>query len=418
MARNYPPLAMLAILAIAVAIVTVVPYGDWFGLILYLAVVAISAVLLYRVAVARVEPEFPAALFVLAIASKLLFSLIRYWTVVDYYGGGDAMGYHDQAVFLAPYFRALDLTILDWYAYMAEGTRNLSLIAGAVYAVLPANLPGAFFLFALLAFCGAVFFYLAARVAFPERSGGVYLLLIFFMPSVLFWPASLGKDAWVFFCSGFVMWGWVLFVRRHQVMGLLIAAAALVAVSTVRAHVAALLAVAMAASYFLYLSRNLRRLPVLLAGAAIVGIVVFNAVQAGVDFLQLEELSLEAIEDRYELQQLRTSQGGSEIAAVSAFSVEGMARGVVTVLLRPFPWEADDPQNLVAAAETTVWLGVFWVRRRAFVSNLAAIRRDPVLGLCLAYSVAVIFALTAISNLGIIARQRVMMLPFLWMLFL
>jgi hypothetical protein len=72
----------------------------------------------------------------------------------------------------------------------------------------------------------------------------------------------------------------------------------------------------------------------------------------------------------------------------------------------------------LAAIETVIWLGIFWHRRRSFLANLRAVRRDPLMGLCLFYSLGIIFALTAISNLGIVARQRVMMLPFVWMLFL
>jgi hypothetical protein len=146
--------------------------------------------------------------------------------------------------------------------------------------------------------------------------------------------------------------------------------------------------------------------------------VVVSAVSAGAAFLKLDELSLEALEDSYVRQQALTSQGGSEIEPTAGLSLLGLAQGTVTVLLRPFVWEADNPQNLVAALETVVWLGIFWVRRKSLFANLASVRQDPLLGMCLFYAIGIVFALTAISNLGIIARQRVMMLPFLWMLFL
>jgi hypothetical protein len=419
MERHYPPLAIMALMACLMAILVVVPVAEWLSVYLYLVVVTLLALALYRKGILPADTHFPAALFLLAVAAKLLFSLGRYWTIVDLYeGAGDALGYHEQGLFLAPYFRAFDLTVLDWYQYMAGGTRNLAVLTGLVYAFMPASLPGIFLLFAGLALAGAVFFYRTARLAAPDRDIGIYRLLIFFMPSVLFWPASLGKDAWVFCCSGIAVWGWALFVRRNQLGGLLVAGAAVVAVSFVRAHVATLLILAMAVSYFLYSSRSLNQLPKLIAGGVVmagVAVVVFNA---GVDLLQLDELSLEAFEERYILQQELTSIGGSEIQATSAFSLTGFGRGIVTVLLRPFPWEARNAQNLLAAVETILWLGIFWHRRRSFLANVRAVRRDPLMGLCLFYSLGIIFALTAISNLGIVARQRVMMLPFLWMLFL
>jgi hypothetical protein len=43
--------------------------------------------------------------------------------------------------------------------------------------------------------------------------------------------------------------------------------------------------------------------------------------------------------------------------------------------------------------------------------------KNALIGFLIIYSVIMILGLTAIGNFGILARQRVMLLPFLWMLF-
>ena len=111
----YLPAAMLAFLGFLVATIAVVPANEWSGVTVYLVFVLLLGVLLYRSAIKTVSPNFPASLFVLALVIKLLFSLFRYWTAVDLYGGAsDAPAYHAEGAMLAPYFRDLDFSILRW----------------------------------------------------------------------------------------------------------------------------------------------------------------------------------------------------------------------------------------------------------------------------------------------------------------
>ena len=89
----------------------------------------------------------------------------------------------------------------------------------------------------------------------------------------------------------------------------------------------------------------------------------------------------------------------------------------MTALARPFPWEAHNAQSLLTSLETMIWLAFCWVQRRTFLEKLRSLRSDPFAAFALFYSVITLLALTSIGNFGIIARQRVMALPFLWMLF-
>jgi hypothetical protein len=155
----------------------------------------------------------------------------------------------------------------------------------------------------------------------------------------------------------------------------------------------------------------------MLGGAVVVALAIF-AVRAGQEFLQLEDVSIEAVEELYAEQQVDTTAGGSQYQAVSVFTPSGAVIGLFTALVRPLPWEAHNLQALMASLETLVWLVFCIVQRRVFFKKLRALRTDPVAAMALTYSIIVLLALTSIGNFGIIARQRVMMLPFLWMLFI
>ena len=90
----------------------------------------------------------------------------------------------------------------------------------------------------------------------------------------------------------------------------------------------------------------------------------------------------------------------------------------MTVLLRPFLWEAHNLQAMFAALESLLWLGLGWRGRRVFLERVRHLREQPWLGFSVIYSLILILALGSASNFGIIARQRVSILPFLLMLFL
>lgn len=416
--RPYAPAAVLGALTLVLSIILVVPTQEWLAVNVYLAVAAGLALLLYQRGIKPVSPNFPASLFVLALIVKLLFSVFRYWTAVDLYGGAaDAPAYHAEGVLLAPYFRDFDWSILEWYRFRGEGSTRMAILTGVVYTFLPASMAGSFLFFAVLAFAGSVLFYRAVRMTSTDASLSAYTVFVFFLPSILFWPASLGKDAWVFFASGLVAWGWASFLRRNHIWGLIVVAIALLLINLVRPHIAAFMVASLVAAYLLYATRAIRSVIVWLVGAALLAGLAYYLVQSGAAFLDLEEFSLEAVEDFYTEQQERTTIGGSRYSTVSVFTPTGAVVGFVTVLVRPFPWETHNLQSLLISLETVAWLLFCWMRRRVFLEKLRALRSDPFAAFAIIYSVVTLLALTSIGNFGIIARQRVMALPFLWMLF-
>ena len=130
------------------AIVMVVPASEWLAVYFYLFVAVGFGIVLYRHGLRPIEPTFPASLFALALVVKLLFSVARYWTVVDLYAGAaDAPAYHQQGILLAPYFRDFDWSILKWYRFRGEGSTRMAILTGILYAFMPASLAGSFIFF-------------------------------------------------------------------------------------------------------------------------------------------------------------------------------------------------------------------------------------------------------------------------------
>ena len=319
--RPYAPAAVIGATFLALAMILVVPATEWLAVYVYLAAVAGMALLLYRRGIKPVSPTFAGSLFAVALIAKLLSSLARYWTVVDLYDmAADAPAYHAEGILLAPYFRDFDFSILEWYVFRGEGSTRMAILTGVLYSLMPASMAGSFLFFGGLAFAGSVLFYRSVRMASPDKSAAAYTVFIFFLPSILFWPSSLGKDAWVFFCSGLVAWGWASFVRRRNLSGLLVVAGALLLINLVRPHIAAFMGVSLGAAYMLYATRVVRSLALWVVGAAVIAGLGFYLVQSGAQFLKLEELSLGSVEEFYEEQQDRTAIGGSRYSTVSVFT--------------------------------------------------------------------------------------------------
>lgn len=154
---------------------------------------------------------------------------------------------------------------------------------------------------------------------------------------------------------------------------------------------------------------------------AAVAIIVLGVpvVRTSVEYvgIQSDEGMWEETEAAFELRQQHTLGGGSSYEPQNPFTLLGAITAPVTVLFRPFPWEAHNVQAMFASLESLLWLGLFWHRRRIFGARLHSSRGDPWVAFALVYSAIMIVALTIAANFGIIARQRTSLLPFLWILF-
>ncbi|NJN84050.1 MAG: hypothetical protein HC802_18455, partial [Caldilineaceae bacterium] len=415
---SYSLLMLWGIVFVATLYILVTPTTEWLMVMPYFLVFTVLGIWLYRRGLKVQDPMFPAILLTVAILARLGGAGARYWMVADLYNGAsDAPGYFHEGQFLAQYFRVFDFSILDTYQWRRSGSTHTVHLSALMYTFLPPSMVGGFIFFSAMAFAGSVFFYRAVCIVWPNQTHGAYLLLIFFMPSILFWPSSLGKDAWLLFASGLATYGWAVFMIQHRNSGLISILVSLSLAYYIRPHIAVFIAVAMGGSYMLHSLRGKKSVFSLMLGAAFIFAAGFFLLQGGLNYIQADELSITEIQDFVAGQQESTFQGGSRYQPIDFFTPMGPIAGTVTVLFRPFPWEANSTAILLTSLETLLWVIIYWSRRRVFWQNVKQIRSNPMLSYAALYTMVMIFALVSLSNFGLLARQRVMLLPFFWIFF-
>jgi hypothetical protein len=356
-----------------------------------------------------------AQLLMLALCLKLLGSLVRYWVAVYIYGGfADALMYHDYGTSLALKFRAGDFsTGLD----SLSSTDFIRFFTGLVYTVTGSSVYAGFLLYSWLGFWGMFYLYRAFVVAVPDGNRRSYARLLFFLPSMLYWPSSIGKEAWMLFCLGLAAFGTARLLTGRPWRGLALAGTALWLGALVRPHVTGMAALALVAAYLV--ARPPRRLgalgPVvklfaLIALLAVAGLLLGKAssylLEKGID-------PQDGVSNVLGESARRTGQGGSSFNAPSAVgSPAKLPLAVVTIFFRPFPFEAHNAQVAVTALESTLLLCLTIARRRGIWQALRHPRRRPYVAFVVVYSLLFVFAFSSIANFGILARERIQVLPF------
>lgn len=352
-------------------------------------------------------------LLLAALLLKLLGAVARDYVAFGVYGGvADAAGYHDWGVSLAARFREGHFsTGFDTLI----GTNFIRYLTGIVYAIVgPTRLAG-YMVFSWLGFWGLFFFYRAFEVAVPEGRLPTYGRLLFFLPSVIFWPSAIGKEAWMVFSLGLAAFGAARVLTGKSWRGLAVAGLGIWLGALVRPHVAGLVAVALAVSYLLYRPRKdlgaVGPILKLVSLAALVGLSVLLILRTE-SFLERSGINTEGgvssvqgdVSDR-------TNDGGSRFAPSIVRSPARLPLAFFTVLFRPLLFEVHNTQSFIAASEATFLLVLSIWRFRWILAALRSIRRQPYLAFALMYTGLFIVAFSGVANFGLLARERVQLLP-------
>jgi hypothetical protein len=289
-------------------------------------------------------------------------------------------------------------------------------VTGIVYTVIGPTKFGGYLVFSWLGFLGLFLFYRAFTIAVPEGRARTYARLIFFLPSLAFWPSAIGKDAWMTLALGLVAYGAARVLSGETWRGLLIAGWGLWWAALVRPHVAGLAGVALAVGYLFRPSRKeLRQLAPVAKGLSMVVVVAIAAVMVIRAERFLSDWGVETDRGVSGVQNsitASTSQGGSYFAPSILRSPMQTPKAVVTVLFRPLPMEAHNSRALVASLEGTFLLLFTLMRMPWGLAALRSIRRQPYVALALAYTGMFIVAFSSFANFGLLVRQRVQVLPF------
>jgi hypothetical protein len=89
---------------------------------------------------------------------------------------------------------------------------------------------------------------------------------------------------------------------------------------------------------------------------------------------------------------------------------------MVTVLLRPFPWEVDSPLQILASLEGVALAAFIVWRRKSLAISLRHIRTVPFLLYCWVLTILYAVTFQAFANFGLLDRQRALVLPALYVL--
>ncbi len=356
-----------------------------------------------------------------ALVAKLVASWLRYWVAFEvYHGSTDSLGYHKagQAVADGLWHGQLSL------AGPPIGTEAAETATGLVYAAIGPTLLGGYLVFGWLALWGCWMCYHALRIAVPQAATHRYAVLVLFLPSLLYWPSSVGKEALMLFGIGAVALGVAKLTSGHtapasghgSAVGPLVGG--LLVTGLIRPHVAVLLA---GGVFLAYVVRRPRRRtltsPVSHAiGVAVAGLVVLVLVSSAATFLKVDDVNPDAIRATLEATAERTATGGSEFAAQPVTSVADMPAALVTVLFRPWPWEAHNAQALIASLESLLLLLlVMWGWRRV-VGLPRLLLREPYVAFAVAYVLLFVYAFSTFGNFGLLVRERVQVLPLVLLL--
>ena len=347
-------------------------------------------------------------LILIGAALRLLGALLRYEVIVRAYGGAaDALAYYSFGARFADLVHTGDgAAALSIVADMPQfwGTQFLQLVTGLVVTCVGPSIRGTSAVFALFGYAGVVLIARAAATGFPGAKIRPLITFMILWPSLWFWPSSIGKESVILLGLGIatsaIAGPRTSWARLSLGLGLAF---------LIRPHVAALLMIGLVAAEFLGQGGKLTavRLGRLVALSLVAAFVVFNAAQ------QLGVGDPESAEAFVETRGGNTETGGSQIARPSGVTAIPMA--FMNVLARPFLWEARNAMSLLSAVEMAS-LGWFaWYRRRSLKLVFQNWRRNRLLRTSVVFIVFLTLGYGLnYGNLGIIARQRVVIFPFIF----
>ncbi len=386
-------------------------FDVWGGILI--APILIALTLPLALSAARADGTSATARLVMAaVVLKLVGSVVRYYVTFAVYSSADATVYHERGKILAASFRHGDF-IVD-IGKKVVGTGFIEIVTGAVYTVTGASKLAGFFVFSWFGFVGLFLFYRAFRIAFPEGDARLYGLLVFFLPSLLFWPSSIGKESWMMLNLGLMAYGTARILdRRHWGMIALIIGG--FGTAMVRPHVTLIGMVSLFAAYLLRPAskRSILGPVAKIAMLAVLAVGVVAAASQMQTLFGVNVLDQGGAEEVLNTANKQSNQGGSEYEAVRPTSPIGAVQAGIAVVFRPWPYEAQNAQALLGSLEGVVLLALILTSLRRLASVPRAMLRRPYVAYALLFSLFFAYAFSSIGNFGILSRQRVQLYPLL-----
>lgn len=361
-----------------------------------------------RSAIALERPELLGV-----FATGLSLRAVGLW--YRYKEAADALEYHQEGIRIAAAFRRFDLTVPS--NRPVPGTGTLRLASGLVHAVSYDDLLVSFAVFTLAAFAGCLLFVQAWHVALPDDEVRRYATLLMVWPALVFWPSSLGKEAWMLFGLGLASLGVAHLLAHRAARGVPLLVVGLVWVGFVRPHVGLLVAGALAVAALLRsaaVQRGRLAARVLTAVVALVGGAMLA--DATAERFAVDRLGADQVAETLDQTAESTTTGSATFVSARVESPLDYPAAVITVLFRPFPGEAGGLDGLGSSLEAVTLAAVLGLGWRRVLHAVRRLRSDPYLLYATSFIASFCYAFAVIGNFGILVRQRTQVLPLLFLL--
>jgi hypothetical protein len=407
-----------AFVVVFVILMETTTYDIWGGLVIAPILIAATVPMLRHQARREADPRAFSLLFA-GILVHFLGAVARYVLgFLIYDNKGDAYKYHLDAIALVERWASGHIDLRAAFDTPESFITHVAALGQVVFR--PSVLAG-FLLFSWFSFLGLFWLYRAFCIAAPEGRPRTYAKLLFFLPSLLFWPSSIGKEAWMLFALGITALGVAHLLTARAWRGLCLLGVGMLGLWAVRPHYAGIVAIALVCAFLIKRpSPAFRQLaPIVKLGTLVVAVVAAGFfLRQAQDFLSQSGLdvpggltSIGAVRTALGEATVQTEQGGSQFRTPGLTSPGGVVLSVGTVLYRPLPIEASDPQILLAAVESTFLLVLTVVRYRWVIAALKSFRRQPYIAFLASFLAGGVLVLTSVANFGILARQRTLILP-------
>jgi hypothetical protein len=342
--------------------------------------------------------------------------------VVDHFYGGvaDWTRYVHQGALLSSNWRNGHFMIAGSGIHGLLGDGAVSIAGGVIMTVFGPDKLAAFFVSAWLAFVGTVFFYRAFAVTFPEANRKRYALLVLLFPSLLFWTADVSKESIMLVAFGLAAYGMAL-ILRSETRGYLYAVLGGALALVIRPNELVVLVIGFAVAMLVRAvssrdpSRPRNPIRMVAAFVFVAGAVVVTGIYAShfVHALGGSGLSTNTLSTLRKNNQGAGAGFGSSNVAFSSNPL-WYPRDIYTVLFDPLPFSAHSVTQLFAALENLLILAVILLSFRQLRHLLRASIQRPYVLAALFFTAVHIYAFAALGNLGLITRERTLVLPFLF----
>jgi Mrp family chromosome partitioning ATPase len=377
-------------------------------------VIGVGAIMIRRVQNSGVRDI--RSIMILGLMMRLIGGYYRFTLPAD------ARTYHDEGVRLAASFRSFNFNVDIGRDVI--GTGFIRYLSGLVHVVVADDMSAAFFVWVIFSFAGCVLLYQAFVLAVPGGDRYRYALVLFCWPSLAYWPDSIGKEGWMLLGIGLVSYGAARVFTKHRTSGLVLLALGLAASALVRPHVALAMFLAMSVALLIRRSK-VHGVGMVFKALGVVLLLVVGGFLANktASVLSHDEAldtssssTLDSTSSALDTATDRTSQGDSAFQATTIHGPLDVPKAFVTVLFRPFPWEAHDINGLLTAGESIVLVVLLAMSHKRLRRLPTLMREVPYVSYVVVYTAVFVYAFAAIGNFGILARQRTQLTPLLLVL--